>query len=73
MDSKGRWGEEKCVILARVVGDADRPEDGLGRVCPGEVDGGGDDGGDGSDEAVHLRWPGPWHGRRRSWKRALVE
>ena len=58
MDSKGRWGEEQCVILSRVVGDADRPEDGLGRVCPGEVDGGGDDGGDGSDEAVHLRWLG---------------
>ena len=50
---------EKRFVLARVVGDAERAEDGLGRVRPGEVDGGGDDGGDGSDEAVHLRRLGP--------------
>jgi hypothetical protein len=52
-----RVGEQtnSTYLPARLVGDAEGTEAGFGCVGPGEVDGGGHDGGDGSNEAVHLR------------------
>lgn len=52
---KEKKQDKRLYLLGRVVCDSHGVEAGLRRVSPDQVHAGGDDGGDGSHEAVHLR------------------